>query len=79
MADVATPIAQPLPAIGTRAVHKDNHKDSKGPVWEVTGHLPDNPKPVKLAHARGHKANAAITPDTRQVTPEEFKSDYVQM
>jgi hypothetical protein len=66
-----------LPAIGTRAVHKEDHAKQTGPVWEVYGIDHTSETPVALKPAK-HKINAAVSPGRRRhVTGEEFNDDYV--
>lgn len=72
------PAEELLPSVGTRAVHKDDHARSKGPVWEVTGHFKGTTMPIRLNHAK-HKLNEGRKPMQRYVTPGEFQSDYVQL
>lgn len=71
-------MAEEMPAIGTQAVHKDNHKDSKGPVWRVAGQDADKNE-VKLKHQPGHKLNSGLQPETRDVKLPDFHKDYVQL
>lgn len=68
-----------LPAIGTRVVHKEDHKKLTGPVWEVNKHYPkENNEPgIGLAPAK-HKLNQGIIPG-RIVPLDEYKKDYVQL
>lgn len=68
-----------LPAVGTKAVHKDDHAQSKGPVWEVVGVDPAREKPVHIAHAARHKLNAGLEPDQKRITGEDFKENYQQL
>ena len=69
-----------LPPLKTKAVHKNDHAKTKGPVWEVTGHERDRTdgKPIRLDHAK-HKMNDCEQPQTRHVSPSEFQQDYVQL
>jgi len=66
-----------LPAIGTRAVHKDDHAKSNGPVWEVYGHK-EKEDEVRLKTAR-HKLNAEQEPTAKDVPAKEFNDNYVQL
>jgi hypothetical protein len=68
-----------LPAIGTTVVHKDDHKLSKGPVWQVTRINKDDHKPIRIDHAGGHKLNKGLDSETRRLTAQEFDSDYKQL
>lgn len=82
MAAPATPqpgaTAATLPAVGTKAVHKDDHAKSTGPVWEVVGVDPKKEKPIHINHAR-HKLNNGLEPASKQLTGEEFQSDFRQL
>ena len=67
-----------MPAVGTKVVHKDDHAKSSGPVWEVVAVDPQKPKPIHVNHAK-HKMNQGLEPSSRQLTGEEFQSDYRQL
>lgn len=67
-----------LPPIGTRVVHKDNHKESSGPVWEVDGHNIIPTAPIRLGQAK-HKLNEGNPQPHRHVSKQEFQDDYVQL
>lgn len=74
----------PLPAIGTKAVHKDDYEKMQGPVWEVTRHpanavLPPMSKItpekwVELTPAK-HKLNTTPT-SPKIVSPQNFQDNY---
>ncbi len=68
-----------LPAIGTRAVHKDDHAKQTGPVWEVSKINPADSHPVILKPAK-HKLNTDI-PEVyrRSVSGDDFSDNYVQL
>ncbi len=67
-----------MPAIGTRAVHKDDHAKGTGPVWHVTAQDAEEQK-VKINHLDGHKLNKGLKPEVRQVTVGDFDRDYRQL
>lgn len=68
-----------LPTIGTKAVHKDDHAKTTGPVWEVVAVKEKEAKPIHLDHAPDHKMNIGVQPASRQVTEKEFKEDYKEL
>lgn len=69
-----------LPAIGTKAVKKEDHEKSTGPVWQVTAHKPGTDKPIHINHA-AHKLNTGLKPPPEAVklTATEFKGGYVEL
>jgi len=71
-------MADVMPAIGTRAVHKDDHAKGTGPVWSVTAQDADKQE-VKLNHVNGHKLNKDLQPETRKVSVPDFNSNYTQL
>jgi hypothetical protein len=72
-------VTEKLPAVGTKAVHKDDHAKTQGPVWQVTGIDPARDKPIRLDYDHDHKLNRGKDPELRRVTGEEFNRDYVQL
>jgi hypothetical protein len=68
-----------LPEVGSKAVHRDDHAKSKGPVWEVTGVNKEAEKPIRIGHLRGHKLNQGLERETKSLTGEEFKTDYIAL
>jgi hypothetical protein len=71
-----------LPSIGTKAVHKDDHAKSVGPVWEVTSVQPQLPQPITIMPAKGHKMNMKHPVDftsKKELTAGEFNENYVQL
>lgn len=78
-------MSAPVPAIGTKAVHKEDYAKTQGPVWEVYGHTKqpaatEGGDPVvdgvrlKQADHKLNKETFSLSP--KNVPLDEFKNDY---
>jgi hypothetical protein len=66
---------KPLPSLGTRCVHKDNHAKGEGPMWEVVQVSPQDDKPIQINHAN-HRINHDREPESKKITNDQFHDDY---
>mgnify|MGYP000940051048 CR=1 FL=1 len=69
---------KPLPTLGTRCVHKDNHSKGEGPMWEVVQVRPGEDKPIQINHAN-HRINYDREPESRRITNDDYHDNYKAM